>query len=72
MSVVCAAYADFAACICCIAYIALKPINPPLCFEFKIYERPLIPGLYLMLVNNCKIIMILNDSLNPAHPVVIA
>ena len=35
-------------------------------------ERPLIPGLCLMTVNNYKIIIIPNDSLNLAYPVVIA
>ena len=44
--------------------------------SFGIYcffgKRPLIPGVYLMIVNNYKTILtIQNDSLNPAHLVVI-
>ena len=35
-------------------------------------ERLLIPGLYLTIVNNYKIIIVPNDSLNPAHLIVIA
>ena len=35
-------------------------------------ERPLIAGLYLVIVNNCKIMIMPNDSLNPAYLVVIA
>ena len=34
-------------------------------------EKPLIPGLYLMIVNNYKIITIPSDSLNQVHLVVI-
>ena len=35
-------------------------------------EKSLIPGLYLIIVNNFKTIIILNGSLNPAHPIVVA
>ena len=35
-------------------------------------ERPFIPGLYLIIVNNYKGIIVLNDILNPAHPIVVA
>ena len=35
-------------------------------------ERHLICDLYLLIVNNHKKITILDDSLNPAHPFVIA
>ena len=35
-------------------------------------EKPLIPGLYLIIVNNYKIIIIPKDSLNPEHPIVVA
>ena len=34
-------------------------------------KKPLIPSLYSIIVNNYKIVIIPNDSLNPAHPVVI-
>ena len=36
------------------------------------FERPLIPGLYLIIVNSFKAIIIVNDSLSTAHPIVIA
>ena len=35
-------------------------------------ERPLIPGLDLIIVNNYKVIIILNDILSPAHPIEVA
>ena len=35
-------------------------------------EKPLFPGLYLIIVNNYKRIIVLNDSLNPAQPIVVA
>ena len=35
-------------------------------------ERPLFPGLYLIIVNNYRRIMIPNDSLNPAHLIAVA
>ena len=38
----------------------------------KLDERSLIPGLFLITVNNYKIIIIPNNSLNPAHPIVVA
>ena len=41
-------------------------------YNNKLDERPLIPGLYLMTVNNYKRIIITNDSLNSEHPIVIA
>ena len=34
-------------------------------------ERSFIPDLYLMIVNNYRIIIILNDTFNPANPIVI-
>ena len=34
-------------------------------------ERPLIPGLYLRIVNNYKAIIVPNRSLNPAHPIAV-
>ena len=37
----------------------------------KLDERLLIAGHYLMIVNNYKIRIILNDILNPEHPIVI-
>ena len=38
----------------------------------KPYERPLTPGLYLIIVNNYKTIIIPNDSSDPAHPILVA
>ena len=35
-------------------------------------ERPLIPSLHLITVNNYKTIIEANDSLNPAYPIVVA
>ena len=35
-------------------------------------ERPLFPGLYLIIVNNYKTIIVPNNSLNPAHPIAVA
>ena len=35
-------------------------------------ERPLIPGLYLLIVNDYKTMVMPNDSLNLAHPIVVA
>ena len=32
-------------------------------------ERPLFPGLYLIIVNNFKAITVPNGSLNPAYPI---
>ena len=46
-------------------YITLSKLPKP-------DERPLIPGLYLMIVKNYKRITIPNNSLNLAHPIVIA
>ena len=40
--------------------------------QTKANERPLFPCLYLIIVNNYRRIMILNDSLNPTHPIVVA
>ena len=34
-------------------------------------ERPLFPGLYLIIVNNYKAIIVPNHSLNPAHPIAV-
>ena len=36
------------------------------------YERPLIVGLYLMIVKSYIVIIIPNNSLNSAHPTIIA
>ena len=36
------------------------------------YEKPFIHSLFLIIVNNYKIEIIPNDSLNPAHPIVVA
>ena len=38
----------------------------------KTDEIPLIPGLYLMIVNKYKGIIIPNDILSPEHPIVVA
>ena len=35
-------------------------------------ERPLIPGLIIIIINNYKRIIIPNDSLKQAHPIVVA
>ena len=35
-------------------------------------EKPLFPGLYLIIVNNYKTIIVPNNSLNPAHPIAVA
>ena len=35
-------------------------------------ERPLFPGLYLIIVNNYKTIIVPNNSLNPAYPIAVA
>ena len=35
-------------------------------------ERPLTPVIYLIKVNNCKTIIIPNDSLIPAYTIVVA
>ena len=35
-------------------------------------KRPLFPGHFLRIVNNYKAIIVLNHSLNPAHPIVVA
>ena len=37
----------------------------------KLDERPLFLGLYLIIVNSIKTIIIPNSSLNPAHPIVV-
>ena len=37
-----------------------------------VHEKPLIPGLYLIIVNNYKTIIKLHNSLNPEHPIVAA
>ena len=34
-------------------------------------KRTLIPGLYLITVNNYKTIIVSNNNLNPAHPIAI-
>ena len=38
----------------------------------KTDERPLIPGIHLIMANIYKIIIIANDVLNPVHPIVVA
>ena len=38
----------------------------------KLDKRPLIPGFYLIIVNNYKTIIIPNDNSNPAYPIVAA
>ena len=35
-------------------------------------KKPLISGLYLMIVNNYKRVIIQNNSLNPGCPIVVA
>ena len=37
-----------------------------------VFERPLILGLYLIIVKNYKTIIVPNNSLNPAHPIAVA
>ena len=39
---------------------------------YSVNERPLISGLYLIIVKNYKIIIIPNDSLNPVYPITVA
>ena len=39
---------------------------------YTVSERPLIPGLYSVTIDNDKIVVIPNDSLNPAHSIVVA
>ena len=45
------------------------------CFGFDLHcfpsEKTLSPGLYLIMVNNYKTIVIINDSSNPVHPIVV-
>ena len=43
--------------------ILLQPHSEP--------KRPLFPGLYLIIVNNYKSIIVPNYSLNPAHPITV-
>ena len=38
----------------------------------KTDERPLIPGIHLIMANIYKIIIIANNILNPVHPIVVA
>ena len=45
------------------------PISPSL---GSVPERPLFPGLYFMIVNNYKTIIVSHDSLNPTHPITVA
>ena len=51
----------------------MRPNYPPLHHNHADApsERPFFPGLYLMIVSNCKRIIVPNDSLNPAHPIVV-
>ena len=46
--------------------------DPEVFFMKTKLERPLITGIYLMIINNYKIIIVTNDSLNPTHPIVVA
>ena len=41
------------------------------CLLLRISEKPLFSGINLMLVNNYKRIFLSNDSLSPAHPIVL-
>ena len=38
----------------------------------SIVERPLFPGLYLIIVNNYKAIIVPKNSLKPVHPIAVA
>ena len=40
-------------------------------WEWSVGERPLFPGLYLIIVYNYKTITVPNNSLNPAHPIAV-
>ena len=42
------------------------------CSSRALFERPLFPGLYLIIVNNNKTIIVPNNSLNPKHPIAVA
>ena len=40
--------------------------------NLRLSERPLFPGVYLIIVKNYKTIIVANISLNPAHPIAVA
>ena len=52
---------------------ALSIYKQKIMFVYHIItERPLIPGVYLIIVDNYKTVIIPNGSSDPLHPIVVA
>ena len=65
LCITCAAYVQMGGnwCKCMLCCTSLGPSEEP--------ERPLFPGLYLIIVKNYETIIVPIDSLNLAHPIAV-